>query len=356
MKVKAKIIIGIASAGMALGAATVSLAQDLPATHIRVLGNFSSGVQTQKVEKPFWTKDIPERSNGKVTVEYNNYDVMGIKEQQLLRLSEAGIADFASTDIAKLAGDDPVFEGCDLTGISPDIETVRKACDAWLPVIAKVMETKFNTKLFGLSPNPGLVFWCRDEISGLDDIQGKKVRVNSRTMGDLITSLGGTPVTTPFAEVVPSLQRGVFDCAITGGLSGNTSGWAEVSKYMFPLPVNWGMSYQSANLNSWNSYAPEVRSFLEEQLKDLDKRLWEIGEQAHNEGVTCNTGKDPCTLGKKASMTLVPVSDADKEKLRTIAKDKIVLEWAKRCGKDCAAQWNDTVGKAVGIQIPLDQI
>ncbi|MEO9341038.1 TRAP transporter substrate-binding protein [Mesorhizobium sp. SB112] len=350
-----KYIAGVLSI-LITGATGVAMAQELPETTLRVMGNFSSGVQTQKVEKPFWTQDIPTRSNGKITVEYNNYDVMGIKEQQLLRLSETGIADFVSTDIAKLAGDDPVFEGCDLTGISPDIATVRKACDAWLPVVGKVMEAKFNTKLLGLSPNPGLVFWCRDTISGLDGLSGRKVRVNSRTMGDMITALGGTPVTTPFAEVVPSLQRGVFDCAITGGLSGNTSGWAEVTKYMFPLPVTWGISFQSANLNSWQNLAPEMRTFLEEQFKDLDARLWAIGEQAHNEGVNCNTGQDPCTLGKKASMTLVPVSDADKEKLKTIAKDNVVLEWAKRCGKECAAQWNDTVGQAVGIQIPLDEL
>jgi len=32
------------------------------------------------------------------------------------------------------------------------------------------------------------------------------------------------------------------------------------------------------------------------------------------------------------------------------------VEWAKRCGRDCAAEWNETVGQVVGLQIPLDQI
>jgi hypothetical protein len=31
----------------------------------------------------------------------------------------------------------------------------------------------------------------------------------------------------PFAEVVPALQRGVVDCAVTGTLSGNTAGWLD---------------------------------------------------------------------------------------------------------------------------------
>jgi hypothetical protein len=34
----------------------------------------------------------------------------------------------------------------------------------------------------------------------------------------------------------------------------------------------------------------------------------------------------------------------------------VLLEWGKRCGKDCAAEWNDTVGQVVGLQIPLDKL
>lgn len=333
-----------------------AVAQDLPQTTIRVIGNFSSGVQTQKVEKPFWTQEIPKDSNGKIKVQYSNYDVMGIKENQMLSLIQNGVADFGSTDIAKIAGDDPVFEGCDLTGVSPDIETVHEACNAWAPVVDEEMQKKFGTKLFGMSPNPGLIFWCRAKISDLDDLRGKKVRVNSRTMADLITAIGGQPVTTPFAEVVPSLQRGVFDCAVTGSLSGNTSGWTEVTKYLYPLVINWGISYQSVSLKSWNSWDPSIRKFLTAKMKELDTKLWAIGKQANDEGVNCNIGKEPCTLGVKGSMTLVPVSGADREKLKKITENKILLDWARRCGKECAERWNSTVGKAVGISIQIDKM
>lgn len=345
------------SLGLALAVTAVpAAAQTLPQTTIRVIGNFSSQVQTQKVEKPFWTEEIPADSKNQITVQYNNYDVMGIKEQQMIRLSEAGVADFASTDIVKLAGDDPVFEGCDLIGIAPDLPTARKACDAWKPVVAEAMERKFRTKLLGLAPNPGLVFWCRSPLKNLADISGKKVRVNSRTMADMVTTLGGTPITTPFGDVVPSLQRGVFDCAITGSLTGNTAGWAEVTKYLFPLPVNWSIYYQSANLDTWNKYPPELQQFLDKKFVSLNERLWDIAAKAHSEGVSCNIGKDPCTLGKKADMELVPVTDDDRALLRKISQDVVLVQWAKRCGKACAERWNDTVGKAVGLSIPMDRI
>ena len=55
-------------------------------------------------------------------------------------------------------------------------------------------------------------------------------------------------------------------------------------------------------------------------------------------------------------MTAVPITDADKAKHEALMQDVVLLEWAKRCGKDCAAEWNDTVGPVVGMEIPLDKL
>ena len=331
-------------------------AQEMPETTFRVLGGYSTLVQTQQVEKPFWTEEIPADSNGQIKVEYTNYDVMGLQEPQLLRLTAQGVADFSSTDVVKVAGDAPVLEGCDLTGIAPDIETARKACEAWAPEMARVMEEKFNSKLLGLAPNPGLIFWCRSEVGGLADLKDKKVRVNSRTMADMVTALGASPVTTSFGDVVPSLQQGVFDCAITGSLAGNTAGWGEVSNYLLPVPINWSIYYQAVNLDTWNKMAPEVREFMEQKFVELDDALWDIGAQANQEGIDCNTGNDPCTLGRKESMTLVPATDEDKQRIRQISEQVVLPAWAERCGKECASRWNETVGKVVGMTINLDNL
>lgn len=333
-----------------------AIAEEMPETTLQVLGGYSTLVQTKNVEKPFWQEEIPKDSNGKIKVEYNNYDAMGLEEQQILRLTASGVTDFSSTDIVKVAGDDPALSGCDLTGIAPDIGTARKACDAWAPVVADIMEKKFNAKLLGLAPNPGLIFWCNAEINGLDDISGKKVRVNSRTMADMVTALGGAPVTTPFGEVVPSLQRGVFDCAITGSLAGNTAGWGEVTKYLLPVPINWSIYYQAVNLDTWNKLDPTVQEFLTKKFADLNERLWDIGDKANKEGINCNIGKDPCTLGRKENMTLVPATDEDKAKIQKIAEEVVLPKWAKRCGPECADKWNDTVGKSINMHIDQSKL
>jgi TRAP-type C4-dicarboxylate transport system substrate-binding protein len=338
------------------GVAYSAAAADLPETHIKVVGQYSTVIQTKKVEEPFWTKTIEEKSGGKIKVDYQPQDILGIKDFSMLRLTQAGIADFAGSDISKMAGDDPVFEGCDLAGITTDLPTARKACDAWRPIMQQHMEKTFNAKIVTLGNNPPIVFWCNTPLKGIDDLKGKKIRVFNTTQSDFIAAIGGTSVTMAFGEVVPALQRKVVDCALTGTLSGNTAGWPEVTKYLYPLPMGWSIYYTAVNLNSWKKYPPAVQKFLDKNLKDLEDGFWNIGAQATAEGISCNIGKDPCTLGHKAHLKLVPLTEADKKRRREIVQNVVLVKWGKRCGMACAKEWNKTVGKVVGMQIPLDKI
>jgi len=340
----------------ALGLAAPAFAADLPATNLKVIGYFSNLAQTQRVEKPFWTEQVEKDSGGKVTVDYNNMDVLGVNDFQILHMTQLGVTDFATSDISKMAGEDPVFEGCDLAGITDDIDTARKACEAWRPVMAEAMAKTFKTRLMGLAPNPPIVFWCRDKIESLKDLKGKKVRVFNKTQADFVSAVGGETITMAFPEVVPALQRGVVDCALTGTLSGNTAGWPEVSKYLLPITVGWSIAYTGANSKSWDAFPPAMQSFMTDEMKSLEDQLWAIGAKATEEGVNCNTGKGECTLGKKGAMTLVKITDADQELKKQLLQDVVLVKWGQRCGKECAAKWNETVGKVVGLQIPLDKL
>lgn len=336
--------------------AAPALGADLPQTKVKVIGYFSNLAQTKLVERPFWTEKIEKDSGGKITADYNNMDVLGVNDFQILHMTQLGVTDFAASDISKMAGEDPVFEGCDLAGITSDLNTARKACEAWKPVMAEHMKDKFKTGLMLLAPNPPIVFWCRDKINGLADLKGKKVRVFNKTQTDFVSAVGGETVTMAFPEVVPALQRGVVDCALTGTLSGNTAGWPEVSKYLFPLAVGWSIAYQGSNLNSWDKFAPSVRTFFTTEFKQLENDMWKIGAKATEEGVNCNTGKGECTLGKKGSMELVKISPADEALKKKLVQDVVLVKWGQRCGKACAEKWNATVGKVVGLKIPLDKL
>ncbi len=354
-----RIGLGIAAAAAAavLAASAVSAAE-LPKTHVTGVGLNKNTVASSVDEVPFWSKTIPEASGGRITATFAPMDVMGVKGHQVMRMTKLGVVDFGSSDVSKMAGDDPVFEGCDLAGLALDIETARAACKAWFPIMAKAAEELFNIKMLAFGANSPQVIWCRDEIKGFADLEGKKVRVFNKTMTDFMQAVGATAVSMPFAEVVPALQRGVVDCAVTGNLSGNTAGWPEVATHQFQAIMGWSINYQSVNLDSWNRFSPEVQAFFLEQFAALEDQMWETAAEATADADSCNFGGGECKLGKPVAppLTNVPVAEADKELHKKLMQDVVLVEWGRRAGKERAREWNETVGKVVGLSIPLDKL
>lgn len=346
-----KITTGLLTLALAAGTAAPVLADALPKARLSVVGTWSNLSQYKNFEQPFWTKEIPEKSGGSVTAQIKGLNEIGLKGGEIGRLMRQGVIQFGSTPLGYLASDDPRNEVIDLAGLSPDMATARKVSDAYRPVLEKLYNDKYDAKLLGIWPYSSQVLYCKAPISGLQDLNGKKVRTGTRTLTDFVGALGGTGVTLTFAEVVQALQTGVVDCAITGTLSGYSAKWYEVSDYIYTLPVGWSQVVHSVSNKAWNQLDPKVQAFLEEEITDLENRIWIAAEKETTDGIACNTGVGDCPYGEPASMNLVEVSEADRKTLHTLVEDVVVKEWAKRCGSQCRPDFNDTVGSVTGILV-----
>ena len=341
-------------AGMALAAVVASgaAAQDLPKSQFKVIGLNSPTPVSIHDELPFWRKTIPEASKGAITADITPLDQMSIDDKTMLRLLKLGVMDFGAMDISKMAGDDPRFEACDLAGLTLDPDKARAACNAYRAVIDRQMQKNWNVKLLAFGGNTPQVFWCKDVATGLAGFKGKKVRVFNNTMRDFLAGVGATAVSMAFAEVVPALSAGVVDCGVTGSLSGNTAGWAEVTKSIYPMSLGWSINVLAVNLDSWKRLDPKVQAFMTEQTKAYEEKMWATIKTTTAEADNCNSGVQPCTMGKLAKTTIVPVKPEETETHKKLVEGAVLAGWAKRCGADCTKEWNDTVGKALGLKAP----
>ena len=52
-------------------------------------------------------------------------------------------------------------------------------------------------------------------------------------------------------------------------------------------------------------------------------------------------------------MTLVEPSEADMQTAREVLESEVLPDWAERAGGDWATRWNDSVGKVVGVTVPV---
>lgn len=345
-----KKIIAVALAGLSTSLAVA--AEPLAKTELSVVGTWSNLSQYKNFEQPFWTEEIPAKSQGAITAQIKGLNEMGLKGGEIGRLMRQGVIQFGSTPLGYLASDDPRNEVIDLAGISPDMGTAREVSQAYRPVLEKLYNDKYDAKLLGIWPYSSQVIYCKAPISGLEDLKGKKVRTGTRTLTDFVGALGGTGVTLAFAEVVQALQTGVVDCAITGTLSGYSAKWYEVSDYLHTLPVGWSQVVHSVSNKAWDKLDPAVQAFLENEINDLEDRIWVAAEQETIDGIACNTGSGECPYGEPAKMTRVEVSEADLTTLHDLVENVVITQWAERCGADCVPEFNDTVGAVINTRVP----
>jgi TRAP-type mannitol/chloroaromatic compound transport system substrate-binding protein len=175
-------------------------------------------------------------------------------------------------------------------------------------------------------------------------------------MSDFIEAVGGTTISMAFADVVPALQRGVVDCAVTGTMSGFTAGWPEVSTHQFQVYMGWSINYQSVNLDRWNGFSPDLQKFFLEQFDKFEDKMWQTGKEALDNADFCNFGTGACPEGTPAKLIKVEVSAADQAQHKKLMNEVVLVEWGKRAGMDYAKEWNATIGKVVGLTIPLDKL
>ncbi len=343
-----KTVLAVAAA-MAF-AATSAAAQDLPKQQFKVLGTWSNLTNYQKVEKPFWEEVIPKASNGAITADLKSQTELGLKGQELMKMTRLGLFQFAHA-IPIYVAEDAVLEGIDLAGVAKDFASARKMAESYSPVFNEGLKKNYNAKTLFYYPFPAQMIYCKEPINSLADLKGRKVRVQGASQGDLVEALGGTSVTVQFAETVPALERGVVNCGITGTMPAYKGGWHEVVDYVLELPVGFTITFMAANLTAWEKLDPKTRAFMEEQSKAWEDKAWKIIEDENDMGLICSTGVGgTCTEGKPADVKRVKPTDADRKLLDKVLNEVVLKRWATRCGADCAKRWNDTVGAATGLK------
>ena len=345
-----KLILGAVVASAML---VPAVAQTLPETNLKVVGTWSSLSLYKNFEKPFWETTITEKSNGAIKAEIQAFNEMGLKGPEIVRLMEQGVLDFGSTILGYLAADDPRNEAIDLAGLSPDVQTARRISEAYKPTLAALYDKEYDIKLLAVVPYSAQILFCNRPLTALEDLKGAKVRTANRTLAEFMDAVGATGVTMAFSEVVPSMQKGVIDCAITGSLSGYSAKWTEVATHIYELPLGWSQVIMAVSNARWNKLDPAVQTLIASEVDTLADEIWRNAEYETAQGISCNTGGE-CAFGEPAKLTLVPVSVEDEIRRKQILTEVVLPKWAERCGAECAKEWNENAGFVVDLEAKVN--
>ncbi|NPC56962.1 TRAP transporter substrate-binding protein [Caenimonas sp. S4] len=324
-------------------------AQGEPKVSLQVVGNLGITTQSRELEQPFWTKDIPAATGGSVVASIKPWNEMGLKGNEVFKMLSQGVFDVGTSQLGFVAGDAPINDATDLAGVSESLEVFRDVTEKFRPTLEKYYESQLKVKVMGMFSYQAQVLYCRNELKGLADLKGRKVRTSGASQADFVSYFGASGINMAFGEVQQALQNGVIDCAITGTLGGYKAKWYEGAKYLYPLPINWGAGLSAMNMNSWRKLSPAQQKILQAEYARLEKAVFEQNKREHGIGLACNTGTGACPEGPPAKMVLLPISPMDAQLRREALVRQVLPRWAARCGAECVKSWNATVGKTVDL-------
>ena len=341
----------------ALWAATLCSAQTVPtpAQRLRIVGGLAGVNQYTKHEQQFWTRELPRLSEGKYSASIVPFDQAGVPGQEMLNLMKLGVVPFGTALLSQISIQYPELGTADMAGLNPDIPTLRRVVGAFRPFLEQTLRERYGAELLAVYIYPAQMLFCNKPLSGLSDLAGRRTRVSSSTQADFVQALEGTPVYTEFAELMSNMKSGNTECAITGSMSGNTIGLHEITRYIYTMPLSWGLAVFAANRETWNTLPPDLKALLRRELPRLEAAVWDQSARDTGEGVACNTGAPECGWPRKGSMLAVRPSPKDEARRNEIFSTRVLPGWVRRCGPICAQTWDQTVGPVIGIRAPAVQ-
>ncbi|MAU22335.1 MAG: hypothetical protein CMH13_17715 [Martelella sp.] len=230
-----------------------------------------------------WEEAITEFTEGKITFEnYWSASLLGA-----LDTAEGvadGVADIGLVLASYIPQEFPVGAwfygfGSALTGstvhdVAAGGATALETAYTFQPLIDEFAE--HNLKILQTTSTPPYNLLCNTPVSTLEDAKGKRMRTSGPVWADEVAAIGATSVSIAFNETYEALQRGVIDCIGQNPYQlASAMTYKDVAKEYVPVTLSHMQSSAWVmNLDTWNSFPPELQAFINEQNIIAASNIW----------------------------------------------------------------------------------
>ena len=219
---------------VALGAA-LAAAAGAHAQNVQL--KLSSWVPAQHALNPAlqaWADDIKKQSGGAISSTLFPSEQLG-KAFDHYDMARDGIADFSYVNPGYQPGRFPIFAASSLPFMINNAKAGSAAVDAWYRQYA-AREMKDVHFCFAFVHDPGALH-SKKKVLLPSEIKGMKIRPATSTIGQMVTTLGGTNVQSSAPEARDMLERGVAEAITFPWGSLNLFGIDKVVKYHMDVPL-----------------------------------------------------------------------------------------------------------------------
>lgn len=298
---------------------------------------FTSGDQPTELYRQF-ADDVMEASDGRLRIDVYSAGELPYKNADVLRILATRQVEMADLAIGPVAGDVPELNVFVLPFICTSMDQFYAAAGEALPVIDGRLQDEFGVIGLTAWTMPPQQIWLAEEVSGIGDLEGRKIRTWNPTQVDMLERFGASGVAITPAEVIPALQRRVVDGGITAAIPAYDWKFYEVLDYGYML--NFTMTNQIIAVNA------ESFEGLPEDLQDVLRTTAEEWQGRFRDAIAAAAEAARGKL-EGEGMTLIEPSEEDigtaRERTRSMWE-----EWADANGEVAADLLEKVSGACAG--------
>jgi TRAP-type C4-dicarboxylate transport system substrate-binding protein len=264
-----------------------------------------------------WTEAVANATGGQVKIAVfpggTLANARNVYDRVINAVADFGYNAFADTD---------QFPGLDVSSIPFESDdNVASSMALWHLVERGVITDFTRVKPIAVFNIPGNGLNGNKPIRRMEDLDGQKVSVAGRMLGESVQAVGATPITLISTELYPSLQRGMVQIAATSFLAIVTFKLNEVTKFHLDAPFGMIPAGYFMNKESYAKLPDDAKKAIDSTSGEKLSRT--VALAGHNE----LTGAVKMLSAPPHTMTKLEPAEAARWKAKLAP---IVDEWVKR--------------------------
>lgn len=223
-----------------------------------------------------WAKKIEDESEGQLKVELYPSATLS-KPGVTYESAVKGTVDIGSQAHGYTSGRFPLTQIAELPGLSNSATQMSCILQSLYEDGTIASEYEDSHILFMYGAGPGTLHTTKKLIKTPEDMKGMRIRRPSAVAGDIIESMGASPVGLPANDMYTSLQRGVVDGLSFPWEAVTTFKIDEVTKYHTNIPFYSSGLMVAMNKDTYNGLPDNLKQVLDNHSgMELAKKVGEV--------------------------------------------------------------------------------
>lgn len=222
-------------------------------------------------------EEVEKESNGSLKIEiYPSAQLY--KDKEVPQAVSSGAIEMGVASLTRFAGTVPAVDIFYVPFMFDSPEKIVKATSPDSPIRKNLDAAILNTGtrvLWWQAYGSSILLTKKEMIKTPADMEGKKVRVFGKTLGDTVTTVGGAPTMMSGSKQFLAYQRGTVDAGMTGITAVKSRKLYEVMDYM-TLTYNADIEFiVIINEGVWQGLTDQERAIIQKAGLRVEKELRE---------------------------------------------------------------------------------